>query len=245
MRPHVADAELVVRRRQRRRSAPRRSPGRRCVSVEQHVREVLAADHRPPRPGQLARSRRPRRPATVTPGPARRAAPPRPASAAVALDVHVGQRRHGVPPCSGPGVPVVSTYGGCGHREHVAAGVVERLPRAVRRRRRRTPGSRSRPPPAPRSSVTWRAAGDGHQAARAGRAAGRRRRRRPRSAARSGCSQSAVRRSRAPAPPSLGRTRRADEDLLPHQRLELVLHRARGDVARACRRRRARCRARP
>ena len=131
MRPHVGDAELVVRGAQRRRQLLADDPPAGGVG-RQRVREVLAADHRPPRPVQLAARRRRRRPPRVT-GPVGRSC------AAIAdrlrertLDVDVGQRRRRRTTARRPGVPGRVDVRRVRHGQHVAAGVVERPPGAVR-----------------------------------------------------------------------------------------------------------------
>ena len=199
------------------------------------MREVLAADHRPPRPRQLAdvaagvdgdrdRPGRLGQRSRATPAPT---ADPRRARRTATT------RRTTAPR---PGVPVVSTYGGCGtastSRPAWSSGSqgpsadVGDVHLVADRARHRLPGQRH-----------LRAAGDGGQAARAGRAGARRRRRRGRCGSRSGSpsrcvrrsSRSSLRRERPPAPSAAGAS-------APSRR---------GRRSGACRRRPARCRARP
>ena len=130
VRPDVGDAELLVRGPER---GGELGPDRPAAGgvLRERVGEVLAADHRPPRPGQrpdlgarvdvdLHRADRLGERGRLD------------GRAARALDVDVGQGGHGVPArdagrAGGVGVRRVR------HRQHVAAGVVERLERAVGR----------------------------------------------------------------------------------------------------------------
>ena len=146
--PHVGDAELVVRGLQRRGQLLADHPAAGGVGRE-HVGEVLAADHRPPRPRQRRPARRAASTSTVTTSAGRRAAwpPRRPRSGRPRRARRRARSRR-----------TTATPPACRSCRRTADGA----PRARRDRRgraaptgrrppgRRTPGSRWLPPPAPR-----------------------------------------------------------------------------------------------
>ena len=156
MRAHRRDAELVVHPPQRGGAARRRSAGRRSGPSLSRWREVLGADHRPPRPvqrpGGAAAPRRPR----PTPRPPPDATdPPGTGTDSGPIDGDRRERRDGVP------VLASRFAGGVGVRavrdgEHVAAAVVDHRERARRRGRPGARRTRSRRAPGPTTPSSGR-----------------------------------------------------------------------------------------